>query len=98
VTNRQRILEQLSQEQTKLRRDSRVASLALFGSLARDEATEKSDVDLLVTFRRPAGYFALIALQQHLESILGRPVAIVTPGGLRPGIRERILAEAIDVK
>jgi predicted nucleotidyltransferase len=97
MTTRERVLERLSQEQSKLRRDFRVASLALFGSLARDEATEKSDVDLLVTFERPAGYFALIALQQYLESILQRNVDIVTPGGLKPGMRERVLAEAIDV-
>jgi uncharacterized protein len=98
VTNREHILERLSQEQTKLRRDFRVASLALFGSLARNEATDQSDVDLLVTFNRPAGYFALIGLQQYLESVFGRKVDIVTPGGLKPGMRERVLAEAIDVK
>jgi uncharacterized protein len=97
MTMRERVLERLSQEQSKLRSDFRVSSLALFGSLARDEATEKSDVDLLVTFKRPAGYFALIALQQYLESILERNVDIVTPGGLKPGMRERVLAEAIDV-
>lgn len=95
---RQYVLDRLSEEQAKLRRDFRVASLALFGSLARDEATEKSDVDLLVTFKRPAGYFALIALQQHLELVLGRNVDIVTPAGLKPGMRERVLAEAIDVQ
>ncbi len=98
MTNRQRVLERLSQEQAKLRRDFHVASLALFGSLARDEATERSDIDLLVTFHRPAGYFALIALQQYLESVLGRNVDIVTPGGLKPGMKERVLMEAIDVK
>jgi predicted nucleotidyltransferase len=98
VTARQRVLERLSEEQARLRRDFRVASLALFGSLARDEATDTSDIDLLVTFKRPAGYFALIALQQHLESVLGRNVDIVTPGGLKPGMRERVLAEAINVK
>jgi predicted nucleotidyltransferase len=98
VTTRQHVLERLSQEQATLRRDFRVTSLALFGSLARDEATDKSDIDLLVTFKRPAGYFALIALQQYLESVLGRNVDIVTPGGLKSGMRERVLQEAIDVK
>ena len=98
VIDRQRVLEQLSQEQATLRRDFRVTSLALFGSLARNEATDQSDVDLLVTFNRPAGYFALIGLQQYLESVFGRKVDIVTPGGLKPGMRDRVLAEAIDVK
>jgi predicted nucleotidyltransferase len=94
---RHTVLERLANERPKLRRDFRVASLALFGSLARDEATETSDVDLLVTFERPAGYFALIALQQHLERVLGRHVDIVTPGGLKPTMKDRVLAEAIDV-
>jgi predicted nucleotidyltransferase len=98
MTTRQAVLERLSQERAKLRREFRVVSLALFGSLARGDATEKSDVDLLVTFERPAGYFALIALQQHLEGVLGRNVDIVTAGGLRPGMKERVLAEAIDVE
>ena len=98
MITRENVLEWLSKEQTKLRRDFRVASLALFGSLARNEATDQSDVDLLVTFNRPAGYFALIGLQQYLESVFGRNVDIVTPGGLKPGMRDRVLAEAIDVQ
>ena len=98
MTPCQHILERLSREQATLRRDFRVTSLALFGSLARNEATDQSDVDLLVTFKRPAGYFALIALQHYLESVLGRNVDIVTPGGLKPGMREKVLAEAIDVQ
>jgi predicted nucleotidyltransferase len=98
VTTRQHVLERLSQEQAALRLHFRVASLALFGSIARDEATDKSDVDLLVTFKRPAGYFAVFALEQHLEALLGRTVDIVTPGSLKPRMRERVLSEAIDVK
>ena len=98
MTVREHVLQQLAKEQDRLRRDFRVTSLALFGSLARNEPTETSDVDLLVTFKRPAGYFALISLQHHLESVLGRSVDIVTPGGLKPGMRERVLQEAIDVE
>ncbi|HVN56266.1 MAG TPA: nucleotidyltransferase domain-containing protein [Anaerolineaceae bacterium] len=47
-----------------------VKSLALFGSVARDEARPDSDVDLLVEFDRPVGLFGLIALQERLEDCI----------------------------
>jgi predicted nucleotidyltransferase len=60
-----------------------VKSLALFGSVARDEARPDSDVDLLVEFNRPTGLLGLIALQQKLEEWLGRPVDLGTPDSLK---------------
>ena len=74
-----------------------VQSLALFGSVARDEATAKSDVDLLVEFNRPVGYFGLFALQDYLEQLLGCPVDIGTPDSLKPYLRERIQGELLRV-
>lgn len=72
-----------------------VKSLALFGSVARNEATAGSDVDLLVEFDVPVGLFEYFAVKERLEGILGVRVDLVTPGGLKPGIRERVLTEAI---
>ncbi len=74
-----------------------VRSLAVFGSIARNEATAESDVDLLVEFERPVGLFELFALQDALESLLGRPVDVGTVQSLKPRIRERVLEEAVDV-
>ena len=74
-----------------------VQSLALFGSVARDEATAKSDVDLLVEFNRPVGYFGLFALQDYLEQLLGCPVDLGTPDSLKPYLRERIQGELLRV-
>lgn len=74
-----------------------VKSLALFGSVSRDEAVPDSDVDLLVEFDRPVGYFGLFALQDHLESILGCKVDLGTPNSLKPRIRERVLGECVRV-
>jgi hypothetical protein len=73
----------------------KVASLRLFGSVARDEARPDSDVDLLVTFSAPVGYFHVFRVQDELAMILGRPVDLVLEDGLRPWYRERILKEAI---
>ena len=72
-----------------------VKSLAVFGSVARGEARSDSDVDLLVEFHRPVGFFGLARLQCHLEELLGARVDIVTPGGLRDTMRERVLREAV---
>lgn len=72
-----------------------VKSLALFGSVARDEARPDSDVDLLVEFAEPVGFFHLFRVRRRLEEILAAKVDLTTPGGLRPELRRGILAEAI---
>jgi predicted nucleotidyltransferase len=74
-----------------------VKSLALFGSVARSEARSDSDVDILVEFDRPVGLFGLIALQQHLEELLGRPVDVGTLECLKESIRAEVLEECIYV-
>ncbi len=72
-----------------------MAHLALFGSVARDEARSDSDVDLLVEFAEPIGFFHLFRVRRRLEEILGARVDLTTPGGLRPELRDGILAEAV---
>jgi uncharacterized protein len=74
-----------------------VASLSLFGSVARGEARPDSDVDLLVEFSRPVGLFEFIGLQQRLDAILGCKVDLGTPRSLKPRIEEQVLKEAIHV-
>jgi uncharacterized protein len=65
------VLERLRAERENLRGEYGVESLALFGSVARDEAGPDSDVDVLVEFGRPITLFDLVAVQQHLERCLG---------------------------
>ena len=72
-----------------------VARLSLFGSFARDEGREDSDVDLLVEFSRPIGLFEFVRLQRELSERLGRRVELVTPAALKPQLRDRILHEAV---
>ncbi len=94
---RKEAVEILSAHRHELHREFGVYSLSLFGSVARDEAGEGSDVDVLVEFDRPTGLFGLIRLQQHLETLLGCKVDVGTTAGLRPRIRERVLHEALRV-
>lgn len=91
------ILQLLKQKNTELTKKFGVKSLLLFGSVARDESTAASDVDLLVEFNRPVGYFGLFALQDYLEELLGCPVDLGTPDSLKSYIRDRVLGEAIHV-
>jgi uncharacterized protein len=61
-----------------------VTSLALFGSVARDEAGPDSDVDVIIDVRRPFDLFDLAGVHLRLEEIFGCKVDVVTEGGLRP--------------
>ena len=74
-----------------------VKTLSLFGSVARDDANEQSDVDLLVEFSRPVGLFGLFELQDHLEAMLECHVDLGTRDSLKPRLRSQILAECINV-
>jgi predicted nucleotidyltransferase len=91
------VLQTLKQKNAELITKFGVKSLLLFGSVARNEATSSSDVDLLVEFNRPVGYFGLFALQDYLEKLLGCPVDLGTPDSLKPYIKERIMGELIRV-
>ena len=72
-----------------------VSAVSLFGSVARGESTEDSDIDLLVEFSRPIGLFHFVELKRILEEAFGRSVDLVTPNALKPQLRDRILKEAI---
>lgn len=71
--------------------------MSLFGSVARNEATAVSDVDLLVEFNRAVGYFGLFALQDYLEDLLGCPVDLGTPDSLKPYMRQHVMGDLIHV-
>lgn len=75
----------------------RVKSLMLFGSVARDEATSDSDVDLLVEFEKPIGLLAFVRLQRYLESVLGCAVDLGTSNALRCDVKDAVLKEAVRV-
>ena len=70
-----------------------VASLALFGSTVRGEAVATSDLDMLVEFSRPVGYFGLVALQEYLGELLGREVDLGTLRALKPRVRVQVEQE-----
>ncbi len=74
-----------------------VKSLALFGSTARGEAREESDIDLLVEFALPVTFDRYMDTKFYLEDLLQKPVDLVIKGDLKPRLRQTVEHEAIDV-
>lgn len=89
-------------EQLQARRNELIAlaarhkaeNLRVFGSVARGEAREDSDIDLLVHFRPGASLFDLMDLKEESEALLGIAVDVVSDRGLSPYLARRILDEA----
>ncbi len=83
------------QEHRKELAELGVAKLELFGSVARGEQRDDSDVDLLVEFNRRYGLLHFAGVQQYLEDILGVSVDLVPRDSLRPELRDDVLSEAV---
>jgi uncharacterized protein len=71
-----------------------VRKVRLFGSVARGDESESSDVDLLVDLDDGVSLVDLIGLKRELSDLLGCGVDVVPARSLKPGIAERVLAEA----
>ena len=75
-----------------LMRRFHVKDIGVFGSCARGEESEESDVDILVEFAEPVGW-EFIDLKEYLEEIMERPVDLVTKKALKPQLKDKILKE-----
>lgn len=71
--------------------------LRVFGSVSRGDATEKSDLDILVSLEPEPSLLDIIALKQDLEDLLGYKVDVVTEDAVSPYIREQVLKEAVSL-
>jgi len=94
--NRDTVLTQLKAHHSDIEAFG-VRSLAIFGSIARDEAKPDSDVDLLVTFKDAVTSDAFFGLKFFLEDLLGRRIDLVTPAAMREPIRQAIEPELLRV-
>ena len=72
-----------------------VNTLHLFGSAARDELTDSSDIDILLSYNRSPNSDDYFDLKFSLEDLLGREVDLLTERGLRPGFREVVASESV---
>ena len=73
------------------------SNVRVFGSVARGDADFTSDIDLLVTLEPGQSLLDHVALWRDLEALLGRKVDVVTEGGLKARLRDRVLREAVPV-
>lgn len=85
------IIAELKRNLTFLERDYCVKNIGIFGSYARGEQTNESDIDVLVEFSKPVGFFHLVRLEDFLSSLLGRKIDLVTKNALKPAIKDEIL-------
>lgn len=95
--NRDEVLNVLRAHKPILSQRFGVTELALFGSFARDQAKDTSDVDILVRFDTPLNWQRYFGAQNYLEDLLGRPVDLATDQDLRVEIRPYVEREVIDV-
>ena len=97
--NRAEILEHLSRNSTRNREVYSLERLAIIGSIARDDYTDASDVDIIVRFRpgTPGIHDKKKALAEELTTVFQRPVEIASEKYLKPYYRAEILKEAIYV-
>ena len=89
------ILQQKREEILNLAPQHGASNIRIFGSVARDEEGEDSDIDFLVDMESDRSLLDRIGLIQDLEDILGRKVDLATVKGLRESFRERIMSQAI---
>ena len=97
ILKRAEVIGFLSSHRQEMEERFGVCSLALFGSMARDEAGPESDVDVLVEFRETPGLAEYMRLKFWLEDGLGRQVDLVMPKALKPWAKPLVEAEAIRV-
>ena len=90
------IKELLQKNKINLMLKYNLKSIALFGSITRNEATEKSDTDILVDFEKPIG-LEFVVLADELEEILGVKVDLVTPNAIKPKMFEYIKRDLLYV-
>lgn len=74
-----------------------IRRLRVFGSFARGEENENSDVDLIADFTKRKSLLDLVRIERELSEHLDRQVDLLTEGALSPHLRERILDEAVVV-
>ncbi len=91
------ILHIIKAELPKLNEKYGVSKIGLFGSYSRGEQTKHSDVDLLVEFEKPIGFFKFIELEDYLAEKLKVKVELVTDDALKPSVKPHVMEDVIYV-
>ncbi len=92
-----RIKEIIEKHKDELKKQYGVKEIGIFGSFVRGEAKESSDVDILVEFERPIGFFKFLELEEYLSKLIDRKVDLVSKKALKSHIGKYILEEVVKV-
>lgn len=87
----------LGEHKSIMEEDYKVKEIGIFGSYVRGEQKEDGDIDILVEFREPIGFFAFIDLEEYLTGLLGIKVDLVSKKALKPRIGKYIIQETVSV-
>src|SRR4030042_7051153 len=93
----ERIKSLLSEQKPLLAEKFKVKEIGIFGSFVRGEQVDASDIDILVEFSKPVGFFTFIDLEDHLSEVLGIKVDLVSKKALKPHIGRNILRELVTI-
>lgn len=86
-------INEIKKELVKVLKKYKVKKAAVFGSIVRGEATEESDIDLLIEFEGRRSLLDLVGLKLELQELLKRKVDVLTYDSLHPLLKESILSE-----
>ncbi|MGB9749840.1 MAG: nucleotidyltransferase family protein [Caldisericia bacterium] len=87
----------IEKHREELRRRFKVEKISIFGSYARKEQKEKSDIDILVEFNAPISLLHIVSLENYLSDILGIKADVVPKKNIRKELKDTILKEAISL-
>jgi predicted nucleotidyltransferase len=90
-----RISRILSAHRETITRAYPLKRIGVFGSVARGEHSRRSDIDILVEFKKPVGFIAFLELEEYLGKLLKRKVDLVTRNALKPLVKQDILKHTV---
>jgi len=97
MKTKEEILKILKDEFPYLKEEYGVKKIGVFGSYSRAEQDIKSDVDILIQFEKPIGFFKFIAIEDYLSERLKAKVELVTEDALKPIIKPYVMEDVVYV-
>jgi len=95
--DKKEIRKKITNQLPFLRQKYNVKRLGIFGSVVRNEQRRGSDIDMLVEFTSPIGFFDFIRLESFLAKTLDQKVDLVSKNALKSAIKDSVLKETIYV-
>lgn len=89
------VVKKINSQIPFLREKYHVKEIGVFGSVIRNEQGSKNDIDILVEFDMPIGFFDFIRLENFLSEILKKKVDLISKRAIKSALKEQILKEVI---